>query len=98
LRELCVAGRGWLTPASSRTLVLAWVAFKVGALSYGGGFVIIPLMQQRRRRLRHRAGKRHGKRTPTIGALAAHVLRCRDVRESKDRRANPGSVVTNGEE
>jgi chromate transporter len=23
---------------------LAWVAFKVGALSYGGGFVIIPLM------------------------------------------------------
>ncbi len=24
---------------------LTWVAFKVGALSYGGGFVIVPLMQ-----------------------------------------------------
>jgi chromate transporter len=31
--------------ASGGLLSLAWVAFKVGALSYGGGFVIIPLMQ-----------------------------------------------------
>jgi chromate transporter len=31
--------------ASGGLLALAWVAFKVGALSYGGGFVIIPLMQ-----------------------------------------------------
>lgn len=29
----------------SALLTLCWVAFKVGALSYGGGFVIIPLMQ-----------------------------------------------------
>ena len=31
--------------ASGGLLALTWVAFKVGALSYGGGFVIIPLMQ-----------------------------------------------------
>ncbi|HTS98477.1 MAG TPA: chromate efflux transporter [Streptosporangiaceae bacterium] len=31
--------------AASGLLSVAWVAFKVGALSYGGGFVIIPLMQ-----------------------------------------------------
>ena len=29
-------------------LSVAWVAFKVGALSYGGGFVIIPLMHPTR--------------------------------------------------
>jgi chromate transporter len=35
-----------LTPLASGGLVaLSWVAFKVGALSYGGGFVIVPLMQ-----------------------------------------------------
>jgi len=33
------------TGASGGLLALAWVALKVGALSYGGGFVIIPLMQ-----------------------------------------------------
>ena len=31
--------------AAGGLLSLAWVAFKVGALSYGGGFVIVPLMQ-----------------------------------------------------
>jgi chromate transporter len=31
--------------SSGGLLALCWVAFKVGALSYGGGFVIIPLMQ-----------------------------------------------------
>ena len=32
-------------PARAGSARSAWVAFKVGALSYGGGFVIIPLMQ-----------------------------------------------------
>ena len=33
------------TAATGGIGALAWVAFKVGALSYGGGFVIVPLMQ-----------------------------------------------------
>jgi chromate transporter len=52
-----IAGRGdpagvhaWPIAAAAATgtggvLALVWVAFKVGALAYGGGFVIIPLMQ-----------------------------------------------------
>ncbi len=36
-----------LAAAAAGTLLsVAWVAFKVGALSFGGGFVIIPLMQR----------------------------------------------------
>jgi chromate transporter len=40
----------WAVPVAVLTATggigaLAWVAFKVGALSYGGGFVIVPLMQ-----------------------------------------------------
>jgi chromate transporter len=31
--------------AGGTLLAVAWVALKVGALSYGGGFVIVPLMQ-----------------------------------------------------
>jgi len=43
--------RALLLPLAAKTLTagafgsLAWVALKVGALSFGGGFVIIPLMQ-----------------------------------------------------
>jgi chromate transporter len=42
-----LAGWGLLPLASTGAGLgaLAWVAFKVGALSYGGGFVIVPLMQ-----------------------------------------------------
>ncbi|MFF2041553.1 chromate efflux transporter [Kitasatospora sp. NPDC058170] len=43
------ATAGWpalaVAPALGGVPALAWVALKVGALSYGGGFVIIPLMQ-----------------------------------------------------
>jgi len=35
-----------VTAMSGGLLALVWVAFKVGALSYGGGFVIVPLMQR----------------------------------------------------
>jgi chromate transporter len=34
------------TLAAGGLAAVAWVAFKVGALSYGGGFVIVPLMQR----------------------------------------------------
>jgi chromate transporter len=34
-----------LVVEAGKLLSVAWVAFKVGALSYGGGFVVIPLMQ-----------------------------------------------------
>ncbi len=34
-----------LAAASGGAGALAWTAFKVGALSFGGGFVIVPLMQ-----------------------------------------------------
>lgn len=59
LFELALRRGGWASHAASLALpglvlavtgvaalpALAWTAFKVGALSYGGGFVIIPLMQ-----------------------------------------------------
>jgi chromate transporter len=40
-----VAPIGAAAVAPGGLLALAWVALKVGALSYGGGFVIVPLMQ-----------------------------------------------------
>jgi chromate transporter len=43
-------GVWWPLPVATASVgglgALAWTAFKVGALSFGGGFVIIPLMQQ----------------------------------------------------
>jgi chromate transporter len=39
---------GWILAAAlapGGTLALAWTALKVGALAFGGGFVIVPLMQ-----------------------------------------------------
>ena len=55
--ELALRARRWPTAAAGIAPLfpaalgggilasVAWVAFKVGALSFGGGFVIIPLMQ-----------------------------------------------------
>ncbi|MFZ2056968.1 MAG: chromate efflux transporter [Acidimicrobiales bacterium] len=60
LFEIVIRRKGSASSSSARAVVgaaaahaialggfgaLAWVAFKVGALSYGGGFVIVPLMQ-----------------------------------------------------
>jgi len=48
VRRVTVGGVAAIAPAAVATgglASLAWVAFKVGALSYGGGFVIVPLMQ-----------------------------------------------------
>ena len=67
---------------------LAWVAFKVGALSYGGGFVIVPLIQNDAGHTYHcMSGSQflsavaHGQETPgpvvaTVAAVgyAAHGL------------------------
>ena len=39
------SGRCRSRPPVGGLPALVWVAFKVGALSYGGGFVIVPLMQ-----------------------------------------------------
>src|ERR1019366_8804382 len=38
-------GLGSITISAGGALGLGWMALKVGALSYGGGFVIVPLMQ-----------------------------------------------------
>jgi chromate transporter len=40
-----LAAAGGFTVGAGVLVSLAWTSFKVGALSYGGGFVIIPLMQ-----------------------------------------------------
>jgi chromate transporter len=42
---ILLARRAAPAAATGGLLSVAWVAFKVGALSYGGGFVIVPLMQ-----------------------------------------------------
>ena len=44
-RSIALAALPLAAPATGGLLALAWVALKVGALSYGGGFVIVPLMQ-----------------------------------------------------
>ncbi|HUA75147.1 MAG TPA: chromate efflux transporter [Solirubrobacteraceae bacterium] len=47
--ELPLMGFGWALPAAIAATgdfgALAWTALKVGALAFGGGFVIVPLME-----------------------------------------------------
>jgi chromate transporter len=45
LRAPAIAPLAALLVGGGQLISVAWVAFKVGALSYGGGFVVIPLMQ-----------------------------------------------------
>ena len=45
IRRSAVPALPLLAASNGGIPALAWVALKVGALSYGGGFVIIPLMQ-----------------------------------------------------
>jgi chromate transporter len=45
LARRALAKAAVVAPAAAGLGALAWVAVKVGALSFGGGFVIIPLMQ-----------------------------------------------------
>jgi len=45
LNVMAVPALGVVLATSGGIAALVWVAFKVGALSFGGGFVIIPLMQ-----------------------------------------------------
>jgi chromate transporter len=49
-RQSGLSSHAWPLPAAAGgagagLLALVWTALKVGALSYGGGFVIVPLMQ-----------------------------------------------------
>ncbi len=49
-RGAALTPAAWIVPiasvaAAGGLLALSWTAFKVGALSYGGGFVIVPMMQ-----------------------------------------------------
>ena len=81
-------------PATGGLLALSWVALKVGGLAYGGGFVIVPLMQARRGRALpladgHAVPRRRRARPGNAGAGHAH-RRGRRLRRGGGRRRAAG--------
>ena len=75
----------------------AWVALKVGALSYGGGFVIIPLMQADAVDALPLDDRRRSSSTPSRSARSPPARSCRPSPSSATRPpASPAALLAVG--